>query len=372
MPRRLVLLSFSQLRSDARILKQIDLFGPEWELTTVGYGEAPDGVAEHLRIPDDAVAWRYPRLLTIARQYRRSYWANPAVAAARRLIGDRRFDVVFANDIDTAGLALDLAPTKGVHLDLHEFAPLQHSEMLRFRLFVAPFLRWQLRKFAARADSTTTVGAEIARRYHREFGFQPQVVTNAAPFADLAPTQVGMPLRMVHAGAALANRRIDVLLDAVDQVENVTLDLYLTPNDTGVVAAIEARAKDHPRIRLHAAVPYRDLMTTLNGFDIGVHILAPTNFNNLYALPNKLFDYVQARLGVIVGPSPEMAAIVDAHGFGTVTDDFSAESLAGVLRTLDAETVRIWKAHAHESAQALSSQTQSETWRRAVETIAAK
>jgi hypothetical protein len=372
MPRRLAIISFSQLRSDARVLKQIALFTPDWDVTTVGYGDAPEGVADHVRLPDDAVAWRYPRALVVTHQYRRAYDRNPAVAAARAALRGRTFDVVLADDIDTAGLAVGLAPTHGVHLDLHEFAPLQHSEMLRFRLFVAPFLRWQLRTFGAAADSTTTVGAEIAARYAREFGFAPGVVTNAAPFADLQPTPVGAPIRIVHAGAALANRRLDVVLDAVDRAENVTLDLYLTPNDAQVIGAIGERAAEHPRVALHPPVPYRELIVTLNAYDLGVHILAPTNYNNLYALPNKLFDYVQARLGVIVGPSPEMAAIVHSHDLGVVSKDFTAESLADVLRGLTRDSVAEWKTHAHDSARALSAEEQVQTWRRAVEAIYAK
>ncbi len=372
MPRQLALIAFSQLRADARVLKQIALFSADWDVTTIGYGEAPEGVADHIRIPDEAVAWRYSRPLLIARQYRRAYRSNAAITAARHGVGSRRFDVVFANDIDAAGLALEMAPRKGVHLDLHEFAPLQHSEMLRFRLFVAPFLRWQLRTYGRRADSTTTVGGEIARRYQREFGFLPEVVTNAAPYADIEPTPVDTPLRVVHAGAALANRRLDILLDAVDLTPDITLDLYLTPNDQGVMSALAARAADHPRINLSDAVPYRELITTLNAYDLGVHILAPTNYNNLYALPNKLFDFVQARLGVVVGPSPEMAAVVEEYGVGAVAADFSAQSLAAVLRSLTPDTVGAWKAHAHASARALSSEEQVQIWRRAVEAIAAK
>jgi len=373
MSTRLTLLSFSQLRSDARILKQIELFRDDYRVTTVGYGEAPDGVADHVRIPDEAVAWRYDRALVVARQWRRAYATNPAIGAARAALTGSTHEVVFANDIDTAGLALELSPSKGIHLDLHEFAPLQHDEMLRFRLFVAPFLRWQLRRFATRVDSTTTVGGEIARRYQREYGFLPEVVTNAAPYAELTPQPVApATLRIVHAGAALANRRLEVVLDAVDATPGAELDLYLTPNDAEVMTAIARRARTNPRIRLHDPVPYRELITTLNGYDLGVHILAPTNYNNRYALPNKLFDYVQARLGVIVGPSPEMAAVVRTHGVGVVTEDFTADALARALRDLTADRVTGYKAAAHAAARALSAEEQILPWRRAVESIAAR
>ena len=53
---RLLVLSFSPLRSDARVLRQIALFAPRYAVTTLGYGPAPEGVVEHLRLPDDAVS----------------------------------------------------------------------------------------------------------------------------------------------------------------------------------------------------------------------------------------------------------------------------------------------------------------------------
>ena len=40
----------------------------------------------------------------------------------------------------------------------------------------------------------------------------------------------------------------------------------------------------------------------------GLHLLPPVSFNNANALPNKIFDYVQARLGLIVGPADAPAS----------------------------------------------------------------
>ncbi|UJH71215.1 hypothetical protein [Ornithinimicrobium sp. INDO-MA30-4] len=55
-----------------------------------------------------------------------------------------------------------------------------------------------------KADSTSTVGAELAREYEREFGIAPDVVVNAAPYVDREPTLVGDPLRLVHSGQPAA------------------------------------------------------------------------------------------------------------------------------------------------------------------------
>jgi hypothetical protein len=98
----------------------------------------------------------------------------------------------------------------------------------------------------------------------------------------------------------------------------------------------------------------RELSAFLNRFDLGVYILRPTNFNNRHALPNKFFEFVQARLGVAIGPSPEMAALVKRYDLGLVADDFEPASLAGLLAALTPEEIARHKRNAHEASRALS------------------
>ncbi len=367
---RLMIISFSNLVSDPRVRKQIDLFQNDFDLVTVGYGPQTPGTSAHHRIPDERVVWRYPRPAVMARAYPWAYRHNPAVSWVLENVPAGDADVIIANDVDAAGVAVRLRPTRGFHSDLHEFAPEQNSEMLRFRLFVAPFLRWQLKKFVALASSTSTVCATIADRYRVEFGLDPSVVMNAPPFADLEPGPVGTPIRLVHAGAALRNRRLELLIEAVSATAtDVTLDLYLTANDPAYLEELRVRAASAPAVRLVDPVPFDTLVATLNSYDVGLHLLAPTNFNNAYALPNKFFEYVQARLGLIIGPSPEMSRVMGVRGFGAAAADFTSAALTAELDRLTPGRVQDWKAAAHAAADELSAEHQVPVWRAAIDDI---
>lgn len=374
MPRpRVLILSFSRIVSDARLLKQLEVLHDEFDLVTAGYGPTPAGVVDHLTLPDDRVYWRYPRGAVVLRQYRRAYWSNPAVSYLRERLAHERFDIVIANDIDTVPLALSLNPACGVHADLHEYAPRQKEDLLRWRLFVAPFVRWMCRRFLPKVASITTVGGGIAREYERRFAVRADVVTNAAPYAELEPSSVHDPIRLVHSGACLPDRGIDEIVAAVAATRvEVTLDLYLVPNDPGYLQQLSDRVAAEPRIALRPAVPYQRLIATLNDYDVGVHLLPPVNFNNAWALPNKFFDFVQARLGVIVGPSPEMRTLVDEVGLGMVTGGFSAGDLVAVLDDLDAERVAQWKQRADDGARDLSAGAQVEVWLRRIRALAGR
>lgn len=364
---RLLLISFSTIEADARVLRQVRRLSKDFEVHTVGYGAAPAGAASHIRVPDEFPIWRYDRAKVVLRRYRSAYWGNLAIAYAAEALRDTAWDAVLANDVDAVGLALALDSAHGVHADLHEYAPRQKEDVMRWRLFVAPFMRWMCRRFVTRARSVTTVGQGIADEYLREYGIRAGVVTNAAPFADLAPAPVGEPLRLVHSGAALRDRNILAILDAVSATTtDVRLDLYLTSNDPAFLEEVRGRAAASPNIELHPPVPYAELSSVLNAHDIGIHVLPPVNFNNRWALPNKFFDYVQARLAVIIGPSPEMARVLSEHGFGVTATGFEAEDLTRVLDGLTAKRVAGWKRAAHTAAEDLSGEHQAELWAEAI------
>lgn len=369
---RLLIMAFSPLRSDARVLRQVQLLAERYAVTTVGYGLAPEGVLDHVRIPDEIVSWHKDRRLLATRRYQAAYDTAPVVRHLRTVLAPGSWDVVLANDVETVPLALGLGAA-GVHADLHEYASRQNEESRRWRWFVAPYQRWLVRGWVTRADSVTTVGHALAAEYRREFGIQAGVVVNAAPYADRSPTPVGSPLRLVHSGLARRNRSLEVMLDAVRATRrDVSLDLFLMPNDPAYLAELRERVADLQQIRFRDPVPPEQLVGVLAGCDVGVFLLPPLTFNYRFTMPNKLFDFVQARLAIVVGPSPEMAELVQRHGLGVVTEDFTTGSLAEALDGLTAQDVAGFKAASHAIARDYSAQQQVQGWAHAVDTLAAR
>lgn len=365
----LLILSFSPIAADARVLKQVHLFADRYDVTTCGHGPAPEGVVRHIRVPDDVHAWKWDGKPLRVRAYRWAYWHNPGVAWARKNLPRGTFDAILADDLETVGLALWMHPRRGVHADLHEYAPRQNDQYPKWKFWVRPFMEWMVRTYVRRANSVTTVGEHIAREYEQQFGLgHVGVVPNAAPYAaELRPTPVHEPLRLVHSGAARPERGLENHIDAVGAVgEGVTLDLLLTQNTTDYFRSLQERAARYPNVRVLDPVPYSDLVPTLNTYDVGLYSLPPVNFNTTWAVPNKIYDFVQARLGLVVGPSPEMARVVTEHGLGTVAADFTAEALTEAVRALTPDGVERMKAASQTAAQELSAETQMGPWDEAI------
>lgn len=370
---RLLLISFSPIVSDARVLKQVVAFRDDFELTTVGYGPAPEGVAGHWEMPRSADYQDYNGRLITAHAYRAVYWNISAVRWVRKHLPRGEYDIILANEPEAVGVARWLRPRLGVHADLHEYTPRLNEEHAAWARRIKPYHEWVCRTFVSKAASWTTVSNGLIREYEKEFGFRPELVTNAAPFAELTPTPVASPLRLVHSGACLRNRRLDEMIEAVEASSvDATLDLYLTPNHPDYLEELRVLTAASERVRILEPVPYAALIRTINAYDIGIHLLPPTNFNNTWALPNKLFDYVQARLGVLIGPSPEMQEYVERFGFGAVADGFDADDLTRTIDALTVESVRGYKERADASAHALGAKEQVQVWRRCIEAIAGR
>jgi hypothetical protein len=307
-------------------------------------------------------------LLVLLRLYRLLAAFLPLNRAALSRLSGGEWDLVIAHDVLTMPVASRLTSRLGFIADLPEYAPRQGEESRRWRIVEGGYYRWIIRRIVSRARAVTTVSTGIVEEYRREFGIEAHLVINATPFHECEPGPVERPLRLVHSGAPSPARRLEVLIDAVKSTRSdVTLDFYLIEDGSAYFEELRQRASDSDRIRFNAPVPYGELVDTLNHYDVGVSILPPINFNHLWALPNKLFDYIQARLGVIVGPSPEMARVVRENGIGVVADDFTSAALTNVLDMLDDEQVAAWKAAADENARKLSSEKQSEVWRRLVD-----
>ena len=366
----LLILSFSDIANDARVKKQVLLFADRYRVTTCGFGEPVRPDIEHIALHESESRWnaRFEAVLLRLRAYGAAYWRQSFVRRARAVLRGRVFDAVIANDLETVGIASRLFGARRVHADLHEFYPGLHDQIPAWNRLRRPFLVWQLRAFLPSVRSVTTVSDTIADRYRDEFGFACAVVRNASPRQDLSPSATGAPIRIVHSGGAQPNRRIEVMMEAVAKSSsNTTLDLYLTHEKSGYadeLRALAARLGD--RITIHPPLPQNQLVRALNRYDVGIHVLPQTNTNNALALPNKFFDFVQARLGMIIGPTQDMVRLLEQYELGTVASGFDVAEVATAIDHLDAASVDGWKRNAHLAAEQLNAECEEAGWVRAV------
>lgn len=373
---RILCISLSPLVRDARVLRQLSVLTELGDVTTVGYGPAPEGVGEHIQIPDALPSLPQTPLgvlMLALRRFKTAEQFAPAIRYAKKLIGGRQFDLVVANDARVLAFADRVRGSAPLWADLHEWAPEERTHVVAWRLLVAPLMVHLCRTYLPKASTVSTVCESIAELYHSHFGVTPIVIRNSASWQELTPSQT-LPdrIRLVHSGAAIHGRSLETMIDAVAELgERFTLDLYLVPGGDGgrYLSDLKKRASGHVNIRFHEPVLPRDLPSTLNSFDIGVFWIPPTHTNARLTLPNKFFDFVQARLMLAVGPSVEMERLVKRHHLGVVSHGFSAEDCVASLGAVSLQEVQKYKQASHRAARELSFEVDAELMRNSVKRL---
>lgn len=367
MPTVLVL-SFSDLAQDPRVSRQIGWLTSEFAVTAAGLAAPsrpdvrfiPFAPAQHGKT---AKAVRGLNLLL--RRHERVYWDTfgPAFAA----IQVERPDLIVANDLDTLPMAIRLGDqvTCPVVFDAHEYAPREFDDSWKWRLLRGPYSTDLCRRYIPRAAAITTVGEAIADAYADLTGFRPVVITNATDFhPELSPRPLEPGrVRLVHHGVAVPSRKIENMIRLVSLLDRrFDLSFLLVDGVPAYREELQRLAAGDPRVRFLPPVPMPELPARLNEFDLGLFLLEPTNFNYRHALPNKFFEFLQGRLGIAIGPTPEMARIVRATGTGVVAKDFHPESLAQELNRLTADDVNRFKQAAHAAAREFSADANRAKW----------
>ncbi|WP_372967387.1 hypothetical protein [Microbacterium sp.] len=376
---RILCISFSDITADSRVLRQLDVLAEFGDVTTLAYGAQPSQAQDHLEI--DRGLPSLPQtpfgVLNLAlRRYRAAEVQAPAVREALRLLGDREFDVVVANEARALPLAFCVGGAPKIWCDLHEWAPEERTHVLSWRLLVSPFMRWVCAQYLPRVDASTTINDSIAAMYADGFGMRPDIVRNAIAYRpDLGPApRSETTVRLVHSGGAVPGRNIEAIIDAVDLLgDGYSLDLYLIPSRQGDAywRDLQSRIAASPRTTLHAPVAPHELPQTLNPHDLGVFILPPLTPNHRYMLPNKFFDFVQARLGMVFGPSVETDRLIEREKLGVVTSGYTGEDVADAIRRLSTADIEAFKRAADASAERLSSSRDVDVERRILEGLLA-
>jgi len=362
----ILILAFSNLGVDPRVNRQIRFLRDTHRIVAVGL--APPEVEGVEFISVTKIKKNYPSpvgiLQMLFHRYDDWYWQQKHVLEAFNKLSNVHADLILANDLQTLPLALKVARGAKVVLDAHEYAPRQYEDVLSWRLLIQNYWTYLCRKYIPQVHAMMTVCPGIAETYERDTRVKPLVITSAPDYEDLEPNVLnenGKCIRLVHHGAAVPSRKIENMISMMDDLdERFELNLMFVESHPRYLHYLKRLAEKRSAIRFLPPQPMNQLPRYLNQFDIGVYLLEPRNFNSLHSLPNKFFEFIQARLAVAIGPSPEMARIAREHDLGVVSEDFSPKTLAQCLRHLDPKTINYYKLQSHKAARILSAEKNKE------------
>jgi len=339
---KILVISFSPLGRDPRVLRQLrSLVRAGYEVTAAGY--TSPGIESvkwwKVEVVERTLLSKAIAVLKLKSHCYLSYYNSMAPVKSLkqqwRDAGSPQFDLVLANDVESLPVALKIADSSPVFLDAHEYAPAEWGGFF-WRFFFSGFKEWLCRVYLSKAAVMSTVCQGIADEYQSHFGVQPMVMLNAPYIYDAQPHPLSNSrIRLVHHGIAARERALEEMVRAMDELDDrYELYLYLVSVREPDPYIEELKAMACDRVHFMSPVATEEIVPMLNRYDIGLAVIPPNNLNYQMCLPNKFFEFVQARLAIVTGPSQEMARLVRQYDLGRVSDDFSAQSIAKTVQSM--------------------------------------
>lgn len=242
-----------------------------------------------------------------------------------------------------------------VIFNAHEYYPKQ-VETAEWQKKFGIYYKELYANYLKKVDLLINVSDGIAAICLKEYGKSSIVINNAGEYVDAKPESSNAePIRIVYHGAATPARNLENIIHAVSQFpEKFSLDLMVDDNINDYVVHLRQLAADATNINVLEQVPYEKITMQLQKYDLGIHLLPDTCFNHRHALPNKVFEYIQARIGLIVSPLPEMEKLVARHGIGIVTKGESKQDCIDALANISITDIEKFKHASHDAASLIN------------------
>ncbi|HEU5291881.1 MAG TPA: hypothetical protein VFU05_14625 [Cyclobacteriaceae bacterium] len=367
--KHLLVITFTSLKTDARVRRHVNLLKEKYQLTVACFDaeRSPQYIALPLKQKELTLIDKVTTGLLLAmRWFSQAYKHLHPFEHLVSDVSQSKFDLILANDIESLPLAFKISKQQKcpVVFDAHEYAPRHFEDKFVWRLLFQPLNIYLCKKYIHQTAGMITIGSGLAKEYEKNFQVKPVVITNANHFHKLNPSPLkNSAIRMVHHGIATPSRKLELMIEMMDYLDDrFTLDMYLLPlgfsssKTKNYPETLKELAARNSRVRILPPIKGDEIVSKINEYDIGVFLIPPVNFNYQNTLPNKLFDFIQARLAIAIGPTPEMAEIVNNYEMGVVSEDFTPKSLAEKLIAITPEQLQAYKQNSIAAAEKLNAE----------------
>ena len=258
-----------------------------------------------------------------------------------------KVDLIFSNDLDTlpaAFLAHKLKKRSKTVSDSHEL--FTEAPELEGR-FVKKIWECMEKIIFPKLTNIITVNDTIAEIFKSKYRKSIVVIRNVSEKFDWSELKskkdLGIPedkeLIIVQGSGLNVDRGIEEAILAMQLINNAIL---LIVGDGDVIPNAKELVKTHQletKVLFFGKRPYKELMQFTRYASIGLALDKPKSLNYRFALPNKLFDYIQANTAVICSNLIEIQKIVEKYEIGisieTISPEAIAETINGLLENKD-------------------------------------
>jgi glycosyltransferase involved in cell wall biosynthesis len=280
----------------------------------------------------------------------------------------KKADIFLSNDLDTLlpNYLVSVIRNKPLVYDSHEYftgvPELQHRPAVRkvweaIERFIFPRLKF-----------IYTVNRSIAKLYEEKYQRKVSVVRNVPVLVERPPANKkadGKKILIYQGSGININRGVEELVLCMKYLDPEQFELWVVGGGDVYedLQKLAARNGLNDRIRFRGKVPFKELAAITREADLGLTIDKPSNINYLFSLPNKVFDYLHARLPVLASRLPEISAIIEQYQVGWFIDNHDPEHIASRISEIFGDTAayRSMKENTSTASRELCWQQESKT-----------
>jgi glycosyltransferase involved in cell wall biosynthesis len=271
----------------------------------------------------------------------------------------RKADALLSNDLDTLPANFFASRLKRIPLffDSHEYFP-EVPELIN-KKFVKKIWIIIEQFFLPKIKYSYTVCNSIAEIYKEKYNITPFVIRNL-PYrkAETTLNKTNSVLKfdnkkiVLYQGSLNIGRGLELMLETMKFLENT---MFVIAGEGDISSILHKKVTEKglkEKVVFLGRIPISELYQYTASADLGISLEENLGLNYYYALPNKLFDYIQAHVPVLVSDFPEMRAIVNKYNIGFSTNETDPEKLAFIIENIFKDQYRYnqWKMNLKQAA----------------------
>jgi len=366
--KKICIISFSKIRRDGRVLREIEFSKRKYDVTVIGFGDwdPPENVS-FVKIERNVI---FPGikylLLLIGRFYHKAYikyfWLKKYYKDTLNFLLKNDFDLVHGNDWDIMPIMDKVKELKnpGFIFDAHDYFLSKLKRRPIFNELLIPYIKFIMSHFSGKIDRKITTSQGFADLYRKAFGWEMEVIRNApsyqkSPFRATSPDEI----KLIFHGHASRPRRLENLIrmmPKLDQRYSLYLMLVITDkNYYKKIRNLAAKVEPERVIFVDPVLP-SEITSKISEFDLGMIVFDGDEINNLYFLPNKFFESMMAGLGICTYPLPEMKSLIEEYHHGVFPEEANLDQLIKVLNSLSSSEIDQFKRNSLKMAREINAE----------------
>ncbi len=270
-------------------------------------------------------------------------------------------EIILSNDLDTLPASYLASKIRGKKLvyDSHEYFT-EVPELIN-RPAIQNTWRKIEKAILPNLKNAYTVCDSIANAYHQQYGTSFQVIRNL-PFRndkivipqDKIIHKEGAKI-ILYQGALNLGRGIECAIKAMQYTKGAQLWLAGDGDLSDKLKHLTNELGLNNNVKFLGRIPLTEMKYITAQADLGISIEEDRGLNYRFALPNKLFDYIQQKVPVMVSNLPEMKKIVENYKVGVILEKHDPKIMADQfqLALFDENIRNEWSSNLDKAAKIL-------------------